>query len=318
MTESIIFSINVVLPLFMCSLVGYAARRIGLVDGAFLAGCTQVVFYIAIPCNIFLSIAGSDLGETLNMRLLGYVLAAIFLISVVLTILNTAVVKNRKIAATMVLCMFRSNFAMLGIPLAISLMGADGAVPTMVIVPFATFLYTVLSVGILVLTLNGRQENLGKTLLNVVAETVKNPLIIASLASILVSAAHLSLPAFVNGTIEKFGDMTTGLALFMLGAQMDIHEVTGRLRYTVPIMLVRLMVIPIVVVALAVALGFRGGDLACVFIVFSAPTAVNSYILAEKMGGDKGLAADAVLLTSCMAMVTLTIGIFVLRFFGLI
>ena len=77
--------------------------------------------------------------------------------------------------------------------------------------------------------------------------------------------------------------------------------------------IVRLILIPVLVVGCAALLGFRGGELACVFIFFAAPTAVNSYILAGRMGGDGKLAGDTVLATSCVSSVTLTIGIFILK-----
>lgn len=318
MKEDFIFSINVVLPLFLCCITGYVARRCYLVSEAFVTECSHVVFYIAIPSNIFLSISGSKSGKVLNMNLLIFVLTAILLVSFVLVLINGALIKDGKIAATMALCMFRSNFAMLGIPLAISLMGQAGASPTMVMVPFATILYTILSVGILVMTSGKSKGSKGEIMWNAWKEVIKNPLIIASLASIFTALFYIKLPPFVNGTIENFADMSAGLALFMLGAQLNMQEATERLVYTVPVVLVRLILVPILVVGAAVLLGFRGSDLACVFIIFSAPTAINSYILADRMGGDGNLAGDAVLLTSFMAVITLTAGIFIMRTMQLI
>lgn len=313
MLDNFIFSLNVVLPLFLCCVVGYGARRLKLVDEAFVSGCSHVVFYIAIPANIFLSIADSDLGESVSLPLMGYIFGAILLTGAVLVAVVPRIIHDRPIAATVTISMFRSNFAMLGIPLAVSLMGRDGAAPTMVMVPFATLLYTVLTVAILVLMGQKRTGSRWGAVKDALRETAGNPLIIASLASILVAWLRLPLPAFAVSTVERFADMCTGLSLFMLGAQLNMREVRARLRYTVPVSLIRLVVLPLLVVGAAALLGFRGGELACVFIFFAAPTAVNCYILAGRMGGDGKLAGDAVLVTSCLSSVTLTIGIFLLR-----
>ena len=107
--------------------------------------------------------------------------------------------------------------------------------------------------------------------------------------------------------------MCTGLSLFMLGAQLDLRKSSGNLRYLVPIAIGRLVLVPLTVVGLAIALGFRAGALGCIYIFFAAPTAVNCYILADTMGGDGRLAGDSVLLTSMLSTLTLMIGIFLLR-----
>ena len=309
MLDNFIFSVNVVLPLFLCCVVGCAARQLKLVDEAFIAGCSHVVFYIAIPANIFLSIAGSGLDASISLPLMGYVLSAILVLFAVLTAAVPRIIRDRPVAATA---------AMLGIPLAISLMGPEGAVPTMVMVPFATLLYTALTVAILAALGQSRPHSPAQAVHSTLWEILRNPLIAASLASILVAWLHIPLPAFLTSTVGRFADMCTGLSLFMLGAQLNVREVRGRLRCTVSIAIVRLAVIPLVVVTAAAALGFRGGELACVFIFFAAPTAVNCYILAGRMGGDGKLAGDAVLLTSCLSTLTLMAGIFLLRSLGLL
>lgn len=313
MSENLIFSLNVVLPLFLCCVVGYASRQLKLVDEAFLSGCSHVVFYIAIPANIFLSVASSDLRTSISLPLMAYILSAIILLGAVLTALIPRLIRDRPTAATITICMFRSNFAMLGIPLAMSLMGTEGARPTMVMVPFATLLYTVLTVAILVVVGQGGGTGNTSALRNTLREVVRNPLIVASAASILVAWLKIPLPVFLNSTVERFADMCTGLSLFMLGAQLNIREVRGRLRYTIPTAIVRLVIIPLLVVAVAVMFGFRGGELACVFIFFAAPTAVNCYVLAGRMGGDGRLAGDVVLVTSCFSTITLMLGIFFLK-----
>lgn len=318
MLDHFLFSLNVVLPLFLCCVVGYAARCLKLVDESFLSGCSHVVFYIAIPANIFLSIAGSDLTESVSLSLMAFVFAAILLTGALLVGIVPRFVRSRPAAAAMTVSMFRGNFAMLGIPLAVSLMGREGAAPTMVMVPFATLLYTVLTVAILALMGRERSGSRWEAVKDALREAVKNPLIAAALASILAAWLRLPLPEFAVSTIQRFADMCTGLSLFMLGAQLNMRELRERLRYTVPVALARLVAIPLLVVGTAALLGFRGGELACVFIFFAAPTAVNCYILAERMGGDGRLAGDAVLATSCLSVVTLTIGIFILKSLQLI
>lgn len=313
MMENFLFSLNVVLPLFLCCVVGFLSRRVGWVTKAFVSECSHVVFYIAIPANIFLSLSGDDLSRSFRLPLLLYVCTVILVLSAVCVLLVPQIIRDRANAATMTVCVLRGNFAMLGIPLALSLMGTEKAGPTLVMIPFATMLYTIVSVLLLIAMGGNQGRSSAISAKNAAKEVVTNPLIIASAASIAVAALGISLPAAINSTIGHFADMTTGLALFMLGAQLNVREAFGRLRYTLPAALIRLVVLPVAVVLPAVAMGFRDAELACIFIFFATPTAVNSYILADRMGGDGKLAGDIVLLTSCLSTVTLTVGIFVLR-----
>lgn len=173
-----------------------------LVSEAFIFECPRVVFYIAIPANVFLSISGSSLDKSLSLPLMGFVFSAILVTGTLLCLIVPRMVQARPIAATVTVTMFHSNFAMLGIPLSISLMGEVGAAPTLMMVPFATLLYTFLSVAILALMGSRRAGNLGSAVLSAGKEGIRNPLVIASAASILVAWLQISLPTFVDSTIE--------------------------------------------------------------------------------------------------------------------
>lgn len=318
MMENLLFSINVVLPLFLCCFIGYLAKRLHLVDEGFLSGCSHLVFYISIPANIFMSIVDSDLKKSFRFSLLLFLSCVIFVLFVLLILLVPRMVKDKKLAASIAICLFRGNFAMLGVPLARSLMGEDKAVTTLVMIPFGTLLYTVLTVTILVMIGQDRTESSLKTIRKTSAEVMKNPLIIASLLGILIAFLQIPIPLFAKSTIGYFADTCTGLALFMLGAQLTLSETKERLRYTIPVILGRLAVIPAMIICLAALLGFRGEEMACIFIFFAAPSAVNCYILADRMGGDGKLAGDTVLLGTCASTVSLLLGICALKSFHLL
>ena len=143
MLSDLIFSLNVVLPLFLCCVVGFLARKFHIVDAAVLSGWSQVVFYLALPATIFCSSVNIGLDESFSFPLLVFLLVTILSLWMILSIAVPKVIKDRPTSATVATSMFRSNFAMLGIPLAISLMGTEGAAPTMIMVPFATLLYKI-------------------------------------------------------------------------------------------------------------------------------------------------------------------------------
>ena len=308
------------MPIFMCCVTGYILRSLKLVSEAFVADSTKVVFYVTIPCGILRSMLSCNLKETFNLSLVLYTVGAILLTSLVLSLTVPNIIRDKSKSATVAIDMFRGNFAILGIPLAVSLVGAEGSAPTMTLIPFGMILYNILTVLMLILLSGENHSN--ESMVSMVTDTMvkafKNPLTIASILSLLLGVMSIDLPAVLDSTIDKLADMTTGLALIMLGAQFDFNGCMERMRYSVPTMLVRLIVIPLIVVGTAAMLGFRNEELVAVYVFFAAPSAVNCFILARKLGGDGELAADAVLTTSCASVITLTLGVFILKTLGLI
>ena len=75
---------------------------------------------------------------------------------------------------------------------------------------------------------------------------------------------------------------------------------------------------PTVMVTAAALLGFRGVALGIILVLFGAPTAVSSYIMAKNMDSDYELAGQILLLTTMMCLFTIFIGIFVLKSLSLI
>jgi predicted permease len=54
------------------------------------------------------------------------------------------------------------------------------------------------------------------------------------------------------------------------------------------------------------------------FVLYASPVAVSSYIMASNMGGDSKLAANIILVTTTLSVVSLVFGIFMLISYGVI
>ena len=65
-------------------------------------------------------------------------------------------------------------------------------------------------------------------------------------------------------------------------------------------------------------MGFTGPAIGAIFIVFGAPTAASSYIMAQSMGSDGDLAGEIVVFTTMMSVLSIFVGIAALRGFGII
>ena len=81
---------------------------------------------------------------------------------------------------------------------------------------------------------------------------------------------------------------------------------------------VKLVLLPAVIFALALALGFDSLERFVLFTMFATPIAASSYSMAENMGGDGELAGEFVVLSTAVSVITIFLWVFVLREMGLV
>ena len=67
----------------------------------------------------------------------------------------------------------------------------------------------------------------------------------------------------------------------------------------------------------AALLGFRGVEFVSLLGIFASPTAINSFTMAQQMGGDEELAGDIVIVTSAASAFTFCGWIFLFKSLGI-
>ena len=315
--ENLIFSLNVVLPVVLVCLLGFFLKSIWQIGTGFEEIASKIIYNIAIPCSMFSSITSYSIRELFNFNLLVFVLVAILINAGVLMLIVPRFVKDRAKSASVIQGIFRSNFIMLGIALAENMFGKEGAFPSMLIIPFAISLFSVLSVFIfsyLIPEHGGGKGGIASTTLKL----AKNPLIISAVLSMFFAFFEIKLPAFASNTVSNLGRMANPLALIMLGAQFELKSVKDNLKYTMTASLCKLIVVPAVFLTPAVLMGYRGPELGALLILFSTPTAVTSYIMAKQLGGDEDIAGQIVCLSTVLSAFTVVLWIYILKSMGLI
>ena len=124
MLDNFIFSLNAVLPIFIMVLIGVMLKRFSSLPDAFYSGSEKFVFRVGLPCMLFLDVATAS-AETLS-RQIPLVLFCVLATVVICALLCIAVpifVKDKAKAGATVQGIFRSNVAIMGIPLAIHYRG---------------------------------------------------------------------------------------------------------------------------------------------------------------------------------------------------
>ena len=137
------------------------------------------------------------------------------------------------------------------------------------------------------------------------------------LSPLLALFAGLRLPLPLETAAQQIAQTASPMLLFLLGAFLELEGLRRDRRAVLFISLIRLLLIPAATLIPAVFLGFRGVALASLLPVFASSTAVNSFTMAQQMGGDAELAGNIVVATSALCSLTLFFWCFLLKSLGL-
>ena len=127
-----------------------------------------------------------------------------------------------------------------------------------------------------------------------------------------------AISAKVAANFFGLGNAATPLGLILLGASLNFSNFKNSLRNLSISVICRLVINPAILIALAIALGFRGVELCAVLVVFAVPVSVNSYTLAMQLDGDYHLAGSIVLISTALSCFTLCGWVWLLKSFSLL
>ena len=178
--DSLILSLEIVLPLFLLMALGYVIKLTGMMNETSVKQVNKVIFKIFLPLLVFCNIYNTEIAESFNSQLLLYAVAGVLIQFVLSLCLVVLLEKDNSRRGVMLQGMFRSNFVLFGIPISTALFGDTAAGLASILIAVIIPLYNVLAVISLEL-FNGKRPNIGKILLGIVT----NPLIIGSVLGVL-------------------------------------------------------------------------------------------------------------------------------------
>ena len=313
------YSLNAVAPIVILVLLGVILKKTGMVNDAFTAVSEKVVFKVALPVMLFLEVAQSSLSEALDLRLIGFCLVSVTAAFLTVTFLTPLFIRERGKCGSFIQGACRSNFAILGVPLAENLFGDSGTACIAIVMPFVILMFNVYSVIILSVFSNSHENRLDiAAVKGILKNIVTNPLIISVILALPFLIWQWEIPAIPLKSLVYLKNLTTPLALICLGANFRLESMKGRAGTAVASTLIKTVFLPAVMVILAALFGLRNESLGVILILFGAPTAVSSYIMAKNMDNDHELAAQILLFTTILCAFTIFTGIFVLKNLNLI
>ncbi len=313
--ENLILSLNIVCPVFLLIILGWFLKKRGTMTEEFRAKATTLVFYWALPASLLKQVAESDIVSIFSLNFTLYSLMSVTAVFAATWFLAERLIKDKSQISAIVHGAFRSNFAYVGLPIIAMITGNENQTAAIMIITFVMPFYNILAILVFNhYSTDGKKLTLGQQLLTV----IRNPMIIGIALGLPFSLLHLPMPSILGTTLSNLGRIASPLGLLLIGAGLRWDSISEKWQGITLGAAMKVVFAPLVFTLLAIPLHFSMEELTALYVLHAVPSAVNSYVMTVKMGGDEATGAGIVMLSSIASVVTMTVGIFLLKQAGLI
>lgn len=298
--------------MFILMIIGFTARAGKLIDGTGAAKLNRLVFIVCYPCMMFHNLYGADLEEALNPKLICFAVISVFAVIGLSIPLIHHMEKESRRRGVMVQAIYRSNFVIMGLPVAMNIYGAGNVAVTAMLIAIIVPIYNVMAVVVLETYRKGEIKP-GHILVSV----LKNPLILGAIAGLTFVVTGWKLPAFAESVVDELSTCAITMSLISLGASFSMGSISRTKKDMIFCVLGRLIIVPGIFLPVAALLGFRGVTFVSLVAMYAAPTAIASFTMAQVMDGDGELAGNCVIFSSAFACLSMFGWLFIFKNLGI-
>ena len=309
--------LGALIPVFALVAVGWSLRRFRLISDQGVEDLNNVVFWVALPTQLFVLVSSVDIrhhfdGTALMAALGGFIAGLVG--SWWLCRAMPAPIRG-----TIVAGVARPNAAFIGLPVMQLLAAAlPPAEATALLTAFGVLLGAMITAFNAGSVLALRLAHQGVTmagLLTVLAHLPRNPLIVACA---LGTIASLIKPNLLHGhvvgdSVELLARAAIPMALLLVGMQLDLGLMRRNRLLLSLIAIGKLLLVPAATWGLGLALGVSGPALMAAVVLMACPVAIAAVPMARLLGGDAELMAAMVVVTTIAAPVALLGWLLILR-----
>ncbi|WP_198350914.1 AEC family transporter [Flavisphingomonas formosensis] len=297
--------LGIVAPLFGLILLGWAAGRRNWLPRGSTQALNSFVVKLALPALLFRIIAEAQWSTLWHP---GFI-AAFSAGMVITSLIGMAFTRGRPLAERSLeaLTGAYSNTAFIGIPLCLAAFGSQAGPPPVIASVLTVSVLFALAILLVEFDIH-RGRRISSTLAGIGAALIRNPLLVAPAAGAAWMATGWTLPGPVHDMTSLVGAASTPCALVTIGlflSERTHEEPVGNA--TIPLLL-KLAVQPAVTAVVALWI-FRMPTLwaNAAILLGALPTGTGPFMLAELYNRDTGVSARAILWSTALSVVTITV-----------
>lgn len=307
-----------IIPLFGLVGLGYFCKKYAIVGATSLKYLTRFVMYLSLPAVLLGKLATTNFETLIDVPFLSAYLAS--LISVMLLsggIGYFLFEKQANHGVMLGLGGVYGNIGFLAIPVLAATVGEWTSVPLalmltldlLILLPFSSFLLQLS---------NTNHNDIANhdnrfTPLNALKRSLLNPLIIAIIVGLIISAWSITLPASLIGGLERLGSAAGPCAMFIVGTALFGRSIAQDSLPAIYMSTVKLAIMPCVVFLIMTLFQVDPKWALVATLASAMPCAAVLGVVAEEYKTLPHQASTAVLLTTVVSVVTLPLLIHILK-----
>lgn len=280
-------------------LVGYLIGRFDLVGENAQRVFSRTALFITNPALLFTVLATADVREVFSEAVLVAALSALGVAA--LYVIASRLFFRRPAAETAVGAMAASfvNANNIGIPVAVYVVGDATLVAPVILLQQIVF--TPICLTYLDIASGGRPS-----VRSIVTQPFRNPVIVASIAGLIVASTGWTVPQPILAPLELLGASAVPLVLMAFGISLyglrPFRAGSGRVDIAVGAVLKSVVMPALAYVIARFGFGETGPELFGAVVMASLPTAQNVFLFASRYERGVAVARDIVLLSTLGAI----------------
>ncbi|MCQ2523658.1 MAG: AEC family transporter [Lachnospiraceae bacterium] len=285
--------------LFILIALGFFGAKKKMLNDEGIKSINNIMLYFVTPCVVIHAFQ-RDFDPLLLKNLIMCIIAAI-LSHAICFVLAMLLIKNKDEGKRKVyrFTSIFSNCGFMALPLLEALLGSEGVFYGAGYL--AVFNILVWSFGQYSMAKGQGDFDVKKAILN--------PGVLASIIGVIFFFTSFKLPMLIGSPIAYLAALNTPVPMLIIGytiSKLDVESFI-HIKEDLPTLLVRLVIAPLLLLAILYPFGYRGSVLVSIIVSASTPSAAISAMFAIKYNADDKLASKIVAISSLFSIITMTI-----------
>lgn len=297
----------------LCIALGFAIARKGWVRASTVPDLANIVFLVLTPALLFRTMAQVRLQE------LDFAPVALYFAAAALLFGGTLALQGwNSTAAARALAHTFSNTVMIGVPFIGLVYGESGLVVLFTLVSLHSLVLLTAATLVFELVLAPTVDALGtaprarwRTLARAVKSSILHPVPLPILIGLGWGQTGWPVPAVLDRALGMLGSAVGPTALLLVGITLAYTRIGRHWRGALRIAGVKNLAMPLLVGAIAWALGLSGQAVAVMCTTAAMPVGANVLLFTQRYGVMQDEVSSAIAISTALALVTLPLALLV-------
>jgi predicted permease len=285
-------------PVFLIIAAGWLFKKYKIADEIWIHILNRFAYYVSLPALIIASFWNINFSDRYSLMTAAwsasFIVAFMILVVIVLSLFNLP--HKTKAVAFLIIC--TGNTVYMGFPIIINAFGNGSLSMGSLVAVLYLILPILASIFMIRIWANSRRSFSSQ-----VVEFLKNPLTISAVAGVVISFIPKQIVGLelIYKALALLGATASPVALFALGSFLYKRFLRKNFGLVFWSSFAKVAIFPVLAFIAGKIFGIAGPDLGLLTLLAAMPSAVTTFVIAEKFSLDEGVAGNAILISTILS-----------------